>query len=298
MPVLFHQNMRTYGGAAGPRNTAYFGGGAGGAGALAAVAAGVGGAGPVAVAGFTEIVNNLASVAGLTACCASLGIHFAGSVACGITALARGPEYIGLGVNAAWPLLTVGRVLFGRGAGGGMQLFHQRAATAGALDALGFPFGMSADYRGLVYLVATHPGVGNVAVGFLHNLFTLQAQRILVAGQLGNLMNAMGAAAGGLGAVAGIVARYVGGDFNVAPLDPRGGFPAHSAVPAAYPHGGVPGGTTWSGNTYDYWYSSIAGAAPAGLVAPVPAAYADTLDKPPRAPGLMSDHAAVTLQIS
>jgi hypothetical protein len=151
-------------------------------------------------------------------------------------------------------------------------------------------------------MVVAHPA-GNIAVGFLHNLYTFQAQRALVAGQLGSLMNTMGIAANGLGAVPGIVARYIGGDFNVAPIDPRSGFPAHSAVPAAYPGASAASaqaGTTWSGSLYDYWYSSIAGAAPAGLVAPVPAAYAHTLDSGPGAPTptSMSDHVAVTLRIS
>ncbi|BAZ36679.1 hypothetical protein NIES4101_25990 (plasmid) [Calothrix sp. NIES-4101] len=308
MPILFHQNMRHFGGGAGPvatlRRNAYNQTLVNG-GAFANIANGLGvGVGPVAVAGFTEITNNGVSQGTLVNSCTRLGIVAVGNVACGITALAHGSEFIFIGRSAGYGLLTVGRILFGAGHGG-VVLFHQRAATAAALNGLGYPMGMSADYRGLVYVVVTVPGgIGNIAVGFLHNLYNFIAQRITVAAQLGNMMNMMGQPASGLAGVGGIVARYIGGDFNVAPISPRGGFTGYLAGPPGYPPGAAGVGTTYSGSMYDYWYSSVnAGAVPAGgYIVPLPTASSLTLDSGPGAvaagnAGLMSDHAATMLQI-
>lgn len=297
MAYLFHQNMRVYGGGNGPkmRNQAYNNPGGG----FATVAAGLGvGMAPVAVAGFTEITNNRASRAALMASCAQLGAAFVGNVACGITALARGPEYIGLGRNAAYPLVGVGRILFQ--IGGGVTLLHQRAATTAALNNLGLPPTSSADYRGLVYAIVTTPA-GNIAVGFLHNLYTFQANRVVVAAQIGSMLSRMGAAANGQPAAL-LVARYMGGDFNVGLISPRGIGNGYSANAPFYPAGAAGMGTTYSGSLYDYWYSDIGAVAPAGLIVPVAAASSVTMDAGPGAgaAGLaqrMSDHTATLLQI-
>ncbi|WP_437593529.1 hypothetical protein [Sorangium sp. So ce1000] len=295
MPILFHQNMRRYGGGSAPRNAAY---NAMLPAILAPLAAPVL---PVAVAGFTEVVNNGAAATGIAARCANLGVVFVGNVACGITALARGPEYIGIGRNALYPLLTVGRFLF-QASGGGITLIHQRAASAAALNALGIPDLASADYRGLVYVVVTTPA-GRIAVGFLHNLYTFVSSRILVAGKISAMVNKMGEAASGLPAVVNIVARYIGGDFNVGMISPRDGATGYYAAPPLYPAGAGGVGTTYSGSAYDYWYSNLGpGPAPAGLIVPVPSASALTLDSGRGAvaaglAGLMSDHVAVMLRI-
>ncbi|MBO2011918.1 hypothetical protein [Hymenobacter negativus] len=268
-------------------------------GGFANIVAGLGvGMAPVAVAGFTEITNNRSSRTALTNSCARLGANFVGNVSCGITALARGPEYIGLGRNPAYPLVGVGRILFQ--IGGGVMLLHQRAATTAALNNLGLPPTSSADYRGLVYIIVTTPA-GNIAVGFLHNLYTLQANRVTVAAQIGNMLNRMGAASNGLPAVP-LVARYMGGDFNVGFITPRGGADGYSANAPFYPAGAAGMGTTYSGSLYDYWYSDIAGAAPPGLIVPVASASSITMDAGPGAglAGLaqrMSDHTATMLQI-
>lgn len=250
-----------------------------------------------AVVGFTEITNNGASVGALTTSCQRLGTTFIGNVACGITALARGPEYIGLGHHAAYLLVGVGRILFE--IGGGVRLLHQRAPTAAALNALGLPATSSADYRGLVYALVTRPAPvgGVIAVGFLHNLFTFQTQRMLVAGKIGAMMNLMGQAANGQAAVVP-AARYMGGDFNVVPTFPRGGFDGYSALAPNYPAGARTTGTTYRGSLYDYWYSD----APVGGGVPAAAASSLTLDAGygAAAYGLlqrMSDHTATLLRI-
>jgi hypothetical protein len=166
---------------------------------------------------------------------------------------------------------------------------------------LGIPGNASADYRGLVYIIVNVGGLNNIAVGFLHNLFTFQAQRVLVAGQLGNMMNRMGQAASGLAVVPNIIGRYIGGDFNVNLISPRGGFNGYQAAAPFYPPGAAGVGTTYSGNAYDYWYADPT-VGVGGLIVPVPSASSLTLDSGPGAvaagnAGLMSDHTAIMLQI-
>ncbi|MEV0643634.1 hypothetical protein AB0I28_00075 [Phytomonospora sp. NPDC050363] len=306
MATFFHQNMRIFGGGAPARNAAYNGVMAPG-GAFAAINGAIGGppAGPIAVAGFTEITNNIAAPAALALSAVSLGMAggLSGAVACGRTALAHGPEYVGIAVNAGWPILTVGRLLL-TVVGQTVTLTHQRAATFAALNAQGLG-AATPDYRGLAYVIVTIPGGGpNVAIGFLHNLYTLVDQRILVAGQLPFMAREMGAAVGGLGPIA-VAARYIGGDFNVNMITPRGTVRqgrlyGHSAGLAAVPPGAVAGGTTWSGSLYDYWYSDIApaGPVPAGLIQPAPSAYAQTLNAGPGIAGTMSDHGGVALRFT
>lgn len=302
MPILFHQNMRRFGGGTAPRNNAYNGVAGGGAGAFAGILAGLGaGVGPVAVAGFTEIMNDGATNAALTASCASLGMAggagpgFIGNIACGQTALANGPEYIG--IASSYPVLTIGRMLIQ--VHQGVSLIHQRDTTAAGLNNQAMQ-GATADYRGLVYAVVASPA-GNIAVGFLHNLYTFVDQRSIVMGQVPNMMANMGGAASGHPPIGGIVACYIGGDFNVGMISPRHqaiGYYANAPA-ATYPAGSAGTGTTYSGNGYDYWYSDIdpAAAPPAGLIVPVPSADASTMDSGPGVAGLMSDHAATMLQI-
>lgn len=310
MASLFHQNMRIFGGGTPLRNNAYNGAAPPG-GAFAAISAAIGGApvGPIAVAGFTEIANNGAAAGALANSATSLGLGggaVVGLVACGRTALAHGWEYIGIGVAVGWALVTAGRMLIR--ADQGIVLSHQRAATFAELNGLGVPAN-TPDYRGLVYVVVTVPGGGpNVAIGFLHNLYTFQDQRALVAGQLPQMAATMGEAANGLGAVPGIAARYIGGDFNVAMVNPRGTARqgrvyGYQMGLAAVPMGATAGGTTWSGSLYDYWYSSIdpaAGAPAAPFVAPVPSVFANTLNHGPGVipAGTMSDHAGVSLRFT
>lgn len=307
MASIFHQNMRRFGGGSAPRNAAYRGPVGGGGGAFAAIAVGLpGAAAPIGVVGYTEITNNGASLGALADCSVSLaGGGMGGNVGLvgvGRTALAHGWEYIGIAVAGGWGLVAVGRMLIG--VAHGIVLRHQRAATFALPSAAGL--GYSADYRGLAYVVVTVPGMpgpnNRLAIGFLHNMYSFLDQRALVAGQIGNMAAQMGAAIpGGPGAVPGIIARYIGGDFNVAMITPRGGASGYQLGLAVAPPGAVAGGTTWSGSLYDYWYSSIApgGPVPAGLVQPVPRVHANTLNHGPGVvpAGTMSDHAGVSLRI-
>ncbi|HKP03609.1 MAG TPA: hypothetical protein VJU77_09655 [Chthoniobacterales bacterium] len=300
MAFLFHQNMRNFGGAAPARNASYTG-------AFGAIAVGLAGAGGICVGGMTEIVNNGTASVTLSGPAPNLfnwlGLQPAVLAACGITALARGPEFIGIGI-AGVALASVGRI-FLQASGQAINLIHDiaRPGPPSPEWSEAVPPSATPDYRGVVYVVVTSAATGPFGVGFLHNLYTFVEQRILVAGQIPAilaLMRANPAMAGGRGHV------FLGGDFNVAPIirgTPRTGIAtcyAVGAAPAATPPGAMAGGTTWNGNLYDYWYSDLSPAAPVpiapgGVALPIPGVATNTLDS--GAAGLMSDHAATVLQI-
>ena len=315
MEVLFHQNMRNFGGGKQQRNAAYFD-------AFQDIATNLGVAGDVAVAGFTEVTNNMAaatefgpnSTSTNGGLCAALGVTHLANIACGRTALAKGPEYIAIGFNGALNVVSVGRI-FLNASGGGMGLIHDVSPMVPPTEdwCNTVPKKATIDYRGLVYVVVTIAGV-DIAVGFLHNLYTFEAQRSLVMGQLPKMMKKMGDQLAG----AGIAAKYIGGDFNVsANLYPSLGTTRQgiiygysiglAAIPPTLPnppHAPTPpppppppfraNGTTWAGNLYDYWFSTIAPGA--GL--PDPTVRGITLDTAAGAANLMSDHCAITLQIT
>lgn len=254
---IFHQNMRVFGGGAPLRNIAYQA-------AFAGIAGGLGGVGgPIGVAGFTEVMNNGATavafgpggpVGGL---CAALGVGFLGNVACGQMALAPGPEYVGLGIDPAAAVNSVGRICFNQN-GAGVNLIHDvfvGAIGGGAWNhwCNNLPANATADYRGVVYVVVTFPGGPQVAVGFVHNLYAIgvpgiAAQRMP---DILFLMRNNPTMPGGGGGPA-----YVGGDFNLLPIVrhtvAHGNAYPYSAATVAVPVGAVAGGTTWAGNLYDY----------------------------------------------
>lgn len=320
MPVLFHQNMRNFGGGAVHRTNAYatafgaIGGAFAGGGALGAI-------GPIAVAGFTEIVNNGASANALAGLCGNnLGVTFQFNIACGQTVLANGPEYIGIGVHGGLNIISVGRIFLKTVTsqwGGSIGLIHDVAPaplTAAWCDHI-HP-SATYDYRGLVYVVVSTGGGNPVrfAVGFLHNNYTDGAARVAVAGKLPDMAKMMGEGVGG------IAAKYIGGDFNVPVQPTRGttrlghvyayaaglpGTPVFFAPPNPPPPPTAnlfqPGGTLWSGNLYDYWFSTLSplGPGPNGLLLPpLPMVLDNTLDTIQGVvANSMSDHCASALQI-
>ena len=319
MAVLFHQNMRVFGGGTAARNAAYHA-------SFAAIAGGLGGAGPVAVAGFTEVMNNGAAdtafgpggVGG--GLCAALGVNHIGNIACGQTALANRPEYVAIGVHAGLAVVSVGRLII-HATGSSVSLIHNvsPAIPPPAAWCNQLPNAFTPDYRGLVYVVVNIGGL-NIAVGFLHNIFGLgindHDHRVLVMGQLPYMMTYMGQG------IPGIVAKYIGGDFNCDVVDPRGTprigicFAAHAGLPGPpAPVPVIPGapppppppfvsdGTTWRGSLYDYWYTNFdpAGPTPGGMLMnpTLPSVNGTTLDT---VLGVntndMSDHCATVLQIT
>jgi hypothetical protein len=203
----------------------------------------------------------------------------------------------------------VGRI-FLQVSGNGVKLIHDVAPAVPPPPGWSpwVPAEATRDYRGVVYVVVTSAASGPFAVGFLHNLYTFVDQRILVAGQIPAMLALMQtnpamvnpAVVGGVGHV------YLGGDFNVGPMD-RGTARTGQAFcyetgagVAAVPAGASAGGTTWNGSLYDYWYSDISAAAPVplvplGVAPPDPNVLTTTLDS--GGTNLMSDHAATVLRV-
>jgi len=300
MPSVFlHQNMRVFGGAALVRNAAYNG-------AFARINQAAAAAGPISVMGFTEIVNAGAALGALGALA---GVLAPGSacvaVACGITALANGPEFVGIATAPGFAILSVGRIVL-QDWQGRVTLFHDIAPAVPppALWASSAPAQATPDYRGVVYVVVLPVGGGvSFAVGFLHNMYTRDNERALVMEQIPQMLRLMA------GDPAGPAHVYLGGDFNVPPQD-RGtgrtgrayGYTAAvtpgTVSPVALAAGASVLGTTWSGSLYDYWYSDINPNAPPvwPFIVPVPRANGATMDTNLQAgTGFMSDHCAALL---
>lgn len=296
MSFLMHQNMRIFGGQTAPRVVAYQN-------AFATVLANQNAVGQLAVAGFTEITNNGAAVIALGGLCNGLGLNFHAAVACGRTALARGgPEFVGIGVSGQWQVLSLGRILM-EVYNSDVRLIHD-IAPAGLVQqgiwAANVPNDATLDYRGLVYVVVQN-GNTRTAVGFLHNLYTFDGNRTLVMGKIGAMMALLQQDPTMQNLPQGTqTTRYIGGDFNVAPMQivrkdratNTKAYP-YSIALQNVPMGANPGGTTWGGNLYDYWYSDIV----PGAAVPTPIVDGTTMDTGLGVANLMSDHAAILLRI-
>jgi hypothetical protein len=259
----------------------------------------------ICIAGLTEIrsSNALPGAGVLTRILTGPGriyMFFAGRTASNIE------EFATIGIANWIPVLALGRVVV---AGGETTQEVTAAANVPPNWLLRDPArGSSLDYRWVVYaLVRISPGGPPVAVGFIHNTYTLES-RYTVAQRMPWIVSAIRE-----NPVAPTDHVYIGGDFNVAPHPARdrgetypyaaiaagpGFFGAAGAVAGC--QAAMPGGTTWSGRLFDYWLSSVNPAAPrppvvlGGINTPVASVHTGTWDGPR---GLMSDHVASLLQI-
>ncbi len=307
MAVFLHQNLRCFGGEADPRNAAY----TAAFGHIKAQLDAPAGAGSVLVAGATEIVNNGAGARAWQALARRLGLAQDEVIACGQTALAHGPEFIGLAVHPSLQVLSTARILL-QPAAQSLSLHHDIADPVTPDWCGRLPAGSAPDYRGVVYVVVKSMTIAPFAVGFLHNLYTLEDQRALVAGKIPEmlaLMRSNPAMHGGPGYT------FLGGDFNLAPAA-RGtartgqAFPYYAGITAAdllhLPHGAVAGGTTLAGSPYDYWYANLDPAVPfvpfrvRGPTSLLVGYNTTTLDTSASlgVAGPMSDHLCSLLQVS
>jgi hypothetical protein len=279
MALIFHQNMRTFGGGAPGRNAAYTA-------ALTAINAATG---PVYLAaGFTEITNPNAPLRGVLAGLAATldpGLTRHLIVEVGTTALGM-REFIGI----AWDPLAglavqhAGHVL--RDPVNKSWRAYDTPLGVGAIpnNTIPLPGGVAlgADQRGLAYIAGIRVWDGNPYVlGFMHNMYAL-GDRTAAFGGLPYMADLARQAAGGGYVGAEVI---VGGDFNVDPRNPkraRGAAftmvfrAARDAFGALIP--------TTAVNTYDYWVVSNAGIADADA-----SVYANTRV------ALASDHAGITL---
>jgi hypothetical protein len=314
VPLLLHQNLRTFGGGTPARNAAYLA-------ALPGIGAALGV--PVAVAGFTELTNNGAASAAIANCCGAIGLPNSAAIACRQTAVGNAYEYIGVGTAA--PPLGWGRIIVHVG---GVPMVHliNNIYPGGNLNNWGstLPGPATLDYQHLVYVVVNIGG-SNVAVGFVHNIWAINDARSVIIQRLPDAADLMVQHP----AMAGGQVVYVCGDFNVNPLPRNNGntvmtpysqatvappavppatSPQAVLLPAQNAAGGVAGGTTMTGagSLYDYTFTNVQPAWPPfpGLVfPPVPAISTLTMDCwPGGAPiagmaGNMSDHVCSLLQV-
>jgi hypothetical protein len=155
----------------------------------------------------------------------------------------------------------------------------------------------SGDYRWLIYtVVQLHPRGPKIAVGFLHNTYTL-ATKAVTAGRIEAMAQRIKA-----NALLPVDHVIIGGDFNVLPRDPRDRSPLYDysvGTTGSRFKGAWLGGTTWYGSLYDYWRSDIAPDAkvwlvPGGVQQMKAYVSPSNWDGPG---GLMSDHAASLLRI-
>lgn len=303
MPALFHQNLRKFGGGDVDRNAAYLDVFS----AIARQAEATDDLGPIWIAGGTEITNAGQAGEAWGGLCAALGLAGDQVVACGISAL-NTREFIGLGVHPGLQVLSRGRIFLNTNAGR-VFLHHDIEDPDDPEWATQLPDEETPDYRSIVYVVVRAAKVPAFAAGFLHNAYTNQDIRALIA-------------AAGPGILATMRSNpafgrqeerhaFLGGDFNVSP-ERRGtartgyAFAYSCAISEAQLHdlppGAKPGGTTMAGNLYDYWYSDIPSDNPVALfpgatMPPDPFLSIATLDTGRGHYGLLSDHAASLLQI-
>jgi hypothetical protein len=213
----------------------------------ASLAAYAGANGPVDVAGFTEVragTTNLAVIgAGLVDLAASLNMP-GGAVHiilahCGNSALGVG-EFIGIAIRGDAVLNGWGRVY---DTGNPPTVVNQMFVVAGGgahrLRETAAPPGATLDRRCIVYVDVTLPNVA-LRVGYIHNLYVLRDNRIVILDRLPSLID-------------GALIDYVGGDFNASPRNIRSLYGVQRLRPTTL-HALSPGvATTTGGNTYDWW---------------------------------------------
>jgi hypothetical protein len=187
--------------------------------------------------------------------------------------LGKWAEYIALGVRPGVEVRSVGRILL-KPFGGGIELHNEFWLPNQPSPPL--PEDASLDYRGVVYLIAT-VGTKELAIGFIHNLYTFEDQRSLVRGQIYNMLNTM--------SPDNNVYRYLGGDFN---LDPA--LVGTDRTGQAWPLVETELPTTRTGNIFDYWYCPFGQGGQ-----PQPGVYYGTQN--PLGQTGLSDHAGIYLRI-
>lgn len=314
--VLFHQNMRTFAGEASrihARQLAYCGSPprrnelpatwprvcpAYNAIGFPAIATAIAPLGPPAMTvcaiGLTELTNVVGARDAALTLSHALWQGGNGPVYmfnCGVTALGK-REYTAIALAAGVTVLALGRVVIG----GDDREDRAEVETPPFAPERWTPIpgGGSADYRFIVYaVIRLGPVAPPIAVGFIHNTYSLDS-RIVTALRMPWLVERIRN-----NGVARPQHIYIGGDFNVEPtrpgtrhaLTPYWVSTEHNTPLIFNPIGGRSGGTTWGGNTYDYWLSDV----PWGGALPLPAINTATWDGPR---GLMSDHVAILLQIA
>lgn len=276
MALIFHQNMRDYGGGSIIRNNAYDI-------ALTAINAATGA--NYWVAGFTEITNAGTSRAALTARATVLdpGLTRLIVLNVGTMAVSGRSEYLGIAWDPAY--ITVQHA--------GQVMKHAVTRTWNAYDNTA-PFGgfanpqvigrpavgaLTADSRGLAYIAALR-GATPYIFAFMHNMY-MEGDKTGAYNNLNNMAALIRAAVGGAYAAAEVI---IGGDFNLAPRNPKRPRGAALNLTARAARAGGDWANTTAANPYDFWVVSNAGLANAACAVRANTRVAHC-----------SDHAAITL---
>ncbi len=245
MALIFHQNMKVYGGAAAWRNTNFDV-------SLAAINAATG---PVYVAaGFTEVMNAGASVAALAARAIVLdpGLTRLGVIETGITVGGR-REWVGIAWDpGAINVQHVGSVLW---SATNREWEHFTMATPGtATFVVDWPDddGLAADSRGIGYIAGVNGGL-NFIIGFLHEMHNLRTRGLLLAALSTSVQKIQAGLGGGYAAARAII----GGDFNVEAETRTYLRPVPVDIAAASTGPGVFTNTT-AAHAYDWWGGDVA----------------------------------------
>jgi hypothetical protein len=251
MTLVFHQNMRDFGGAAPWRNTNF---------GLAFTAInGVTGANYV-VAGFTEVMNGATSRPVLAGLAAQLdpGLTRLAVIETGCTVGGQ-REFVGI----AWDPVPLTAQHVGLAYWNSMNKAWQvvndpmpAAATFTANLPRGLQFG--ADARGLAYIAGVWGG-NTYIFGFLHEMYNIRERGLLLQALAFIVKNIRQTIGGAYAAARPII----GGDINVAPQDREYVRPVALRIAAAQTAAGPPivWTNTTAANPYDWWVvsSNIAG---------------------------------------
>jgi len=211
MPLIFHQNMFSFGGHSAVRNATFTG-------AFAAIQ-GITGA-IYRAAGFTEVINagaGLRHTLSLLAHALDPNMTDLVVIEVGTTAVGVRREFIGIAWDpAALIVQHAGSVLWDSA---NQRWRAHNAVAAGIVNqTINRPAGLmlGADSRGLAYIAALRLG-NPFLIGFMHNMYNL-GDKSSAFTHLGNMADAACNAAGGVYGGAEIM---IGGDFNLRPRQPK-----------------------------------------------------------------------------
>jgi hypothetical protein len=277
MALLFHQNMRVYGGNSVARNQTFDT-------AFAAIQASTGA--DYVVAGFTEIDNNEGGQQfAVRALSLDQGLTSWVLIEVGITAIGGRAEYLGIAWDPNYVTAQHAGVVVYNAVARRWECHNQQGTPPPPLIVLPDFRIMAgkrrhesndADSRGLAYIAGTAFGA-NCIFAFMHNMLNL-GERTMAFSVLNDMRTAVDQAVGFAASEA-----YVGGDFNLRPRDPRnGGLLEHAAARNLANTRYL---NTTNSNPYDFWLTDQ------GLT------NADAAVRYPTLNQGASDHAGITLRL-
>lgn len=244
----------------------------------------------ILAAGFTEIANNQSAAQafrGEDGLCAQLGVHYHSTIRCGGTVLG-GTEYLALGFDGGVTVKSLARVFIESSPRSVSAFLDEAPDPNNSFWAARLPKQATADYRGIVVAKIKYGSTTSV-VGFLHNVYSFEPQRMSFAAQIPRIMGKLKSWAGAKTKI------YLGGDYNL--NAPPGGRRGNTRTSFAYAQArGLEefrDGTTWGGHLYDFWFTSHE----RELDRPLPLANGRTLDGAANSGQPLSDHAAILLLI-